>query len=102
MSFALDPDQLFYQLFVDVQPSGRVDQEGVVTNIARLFQSFARQLQRVVRLRFFKDRLAGRMCYDLQLFTCRRPVDVSRKQQRLALLILRQPARDLSRRGRLA
>ena len=95
-------DQLFHQLVVDVKTSGRIDQQRVVASVARVLQSLTRQLQRIVRLRLFKDRLASRLRDDLQLFARRRPVNVSRKQQRLSLLILRQPARNLSRRSRLA
>ncbi len=82
--------------------SGRVDQERVVAGVARVLERFARQFERIVRLRLFKDRLASRFRDDLQLFARRRPVNVGRKQQRLSLLILREPPRDLSRRSRLA
>ncbi len=65
MGFALDADQLFHQLIVDVQASGGINQQRVVTNIACVLQSCPRQFQRVVRLRLFKDRLAGRLGDDL-------------------------------------
>ena len=51
MRFALDPDQLFHQLVVDVQSSGGIDQKRVIANVARMLVGFARQRQRIVRLR---------------------------------------------------
>src|SRR5688572_22254297 len=101
MRFVLDADQFLHQLIVDMESSGRVDQERVITSVARVLQSLTRQLQRIVRLRLFKDRLASRLRDDPQLFARRGPVNISREEQRLALLIRRQPSGNLSGRSRL-
>ena len=42
MRFAFNLHQLFHQLIVDVQTSGRIDQKRVIADVARLLQSFAR------------------------------------------------------------
>ena len=65
MRLALDLHQLFHQLIVDVQTAGGIDQKRVVANVARLLQSCPRQLERIVSLRLFKDRLASRLRDDL-------------------------------------
>ena len=57
----LDPDQLLHQLVVDVEASGRVDQERVVARLLRVLVSLAGEFDGVVRLGLFKDRLPRRL-----------------------------------------
>ena len=97
----LDRLQLHHQLVVDVEAAGGVDDDDVEAGVAGLGQRAARALHGI--------HLAGRVVYldarllrnYRELFDGRGPPDVGRYEQRVPAL-LREPARQLAGRGRLA
>ena len=101
LHLVLDPLQLFHQRVVDVQTAGRVDHQRVEADLLAVQPRRAAQLERVVDALAREDRNVDRLADDRQLVARRRAVDVDREQQRVAVLILLQPLRQLAGRGRL-
>ena len=66
-----------------------------------MFYCTANEFERIVRLRGLIDRNADGVAYDLQLSTCGGTINVNRDEQRLSLLIIAKPTRDLAGRCRL-
>ena len=98
----LDALQLIHQRIVNVQPARRVNHQRVEADLLAMQPRRPAQFQRIVNARAVKDRNANRLADDRQLIARRRAVNVHRQQQRIAVLIGRQPPRQLAGRSRLA
>ena len=76
MRLALYRDELFHQLIVDVQTSGRVDQQRIEACLLRVLLGLAHERQGIVAFGIFKDLLTGRFRDNFQLLARCWPVNV--------------------------
>src|SRR6185295_10717029 len=88
--------KLDHQLFVDVQASGSVDEQGVVAGQFAFAHGLAAKLQRVVNVGRFEHRVTNLICDDGQLLASGGTIYVYRDEKRSALLRVRKKPGEFS------
>src|SRR4051794_794991 len=81
-----------------MQPAGRVYEQCVVTVFGRVLLSTADERHRIIGLFCLVNRDANSVTDHLELCAGSGPIHVYGNEQRLSLLIIRKPARDLTGR----
>jgi hypothetical protein len=99
---ALDPLELGHQLVVYVQTTGSVDKQRVEPDLLCVLHCTAHKRHRVIGFLVLVNRHAHGAAYNAKLLSRGGTVNVNRNKQRLALLVVAEPAGDLARRRRLA
>ncbi len=101
LGLGLDLLELDHQLVVDVQTAGRVDHQRVKAHLVRVLHQHRERCVIGSLVSFvLVNRNVDRICDNLKLFASRRTINVNRNEQRLSFLIVGEPTRDLSGRGR--